>query len=332
MGGMKSMLLIASATSALGVGQEDTTGARAGSRPFAWLQHTAAPARPLLVHVHVPKTGGSSLIEDVVKHLEVRLCVPKVAMHKCIGAQTLAPEGALGAAARGGCEFTSCEASVRTASRMLGGEGVGDGLIAMVRSPMSHLYSMFAHCQRPGSRRFRTSFRGWLREARVAGGAVPPICGYNPWNMATLMLGNDTGAHATLRGLAAARLALERAAVAGVTEEYGASLCLLVARSPGRARALSKRMCRCDDDGAALRARYALVRQRNTARGRAAQQQQRAIRGAQGAVAHLTRLDAALHRHAAALLLRGVEEHGLQCHLRNETRLRALASPSKDGL
>ena len=107
-------------------------------------------------------------------------------------------------------------------------------LLTILRDPVDHELSMFAHCQTPGAKGQRThgyppiSFPEYLN-FRTAHPENKTFCGYTPFNMQVGKLGGGPDQ------LEAAIHALKSFYWVGVTGRYEASLCLLRSKLNGQA-------------------------------------------------------------------------------------------------
>ena len=107
-------------------------------------------------------------------------------------------------------------------------------LLTMIRDPIEHELSMFAHCQTPGvaGQRFHgyspISFADYLA-FRMVQPQNRTFCGYSPFNMQVTRLGGGPDQ------LEAALHVVKSAFWVGVTDRYEASLCLLHSKLNGQA-------------------------------------------------------------------------------------------------
>lgn len=208
---------------------------------------------PLYFLEHIPKTGGSSMVDDISAH----------ALSSCGNLHCVAP----GAGGRlptdfphadrllHNCSFIACEGTLHfnrdLAEKRMKAAAAKRGersairplpVLLLLRQPEAHLISMFAHCQQPGSagrgRRHpypRISIESWFKGwgATASGASTPAtenmkrFCRYDPRDPQVRHLGTDLSAAPGLHG---ALQELEGAFWVGVTEQYTASLCLLVER------------------------------------------------------------------------------------------------------
>lgn len=205
--------------------------------------------------LHIPKTSGSSFAHVIEERLipQLKPCNSVQSLRvSSVPLQCAKPLDSLRARSPLGhlhclinmrrskdCNVWVSEGSVDgEVPRIAEATGRPVGLITMVRDPLSHVLSQYAHCQSPGGygmakHRYRNiTFTHWLEDAmqhpRRAGS---PFCGYDPRDMMTRHLaGGD---------LRRAIAIVDGALFVGVTAHFDASMCLL------RSQLRGSRACEC---------------------------------------------------------------------------------------
>lgn len=192
--------------------------------------------------LHLAKTGGTSFVQS----LEKGLLPPLVPCY----VDAKGPHYNI-------CEWTHCHVEMPTATQACN-TGASElislndldvdpsvGLLTIIRDPLEHELSMYAHCQsKTGEGQLRhgyphISFAEYL-DFRLAYPENQTFCGYSPFNMQTAKLGgNRTELEAALR-------VVDSAFWVGVTERYEASICLLRSQLHGRGA------CTCQESAGRL--------------------------------------------------------------------------------
>ena len=226
---------------------------------------TAPPIAPgFFFYHHIAKTGGTSWSLDIgklglLKHCGISHLVGPSSVH------TLNTSLLAAASNRRSprCNLFNREDNLATSVRVFAPKGIEPKLILLLRHPISHVRSLYAHCQGPTGflRRqkeqqgtFRPiGFAEWLRlfdgsnKSRGGWAVGWPYCYYNPSNYQTHLLAAPAGADPNRDGvfpggrlrvpaasLAQLRELLQRQAYfVAVTEHYAASLCLLRTKLSG---------------------------------------------------------------------------------------------------
>lgn len=209
-------------------------------------------ARQLVYFHHIPKTGGSSFVDDASD------LVP--ALHGC-GKIHCASRKQLFAAINdwrtAECNFVACEGGYSTAEA--GGSAnlalslatvdddqaasehryanasigipAGTQLLLLLRSPRTHVLSQYAHCQQPGAEGQllhgfpNITLGGWLSLAETRNESSFTYCGYDPLNLQASSMSNKERGSAGV--LEQARAFVDSAHFVGLLESYELSLCLL---------------------------------------------------------------------------------------------------------
>ena len=196
----------------------------------------AAPCRPHELYVsHIPKTGGSSLAHDIQEGI-----VPQLL--PCNRLLSTGIKVARRISAK--CNVWMSEGDVDLeVPRLAGLASHPVGLITMVREPLFHVRSMYAHCQTPRGTGMsihnytRISFTSWLRfsverpRPRRHSPGPTEYCNYDPMDKMTQVLADGD--------LARAVEVVDGAFFVGITAHYDASVCLLRSLLSGR------RECEC---------------------------------------------------------------------------------------
>ena len=223
---------------------------------------------PFFLYTHLPKAGGTSFVIDLAKMRGARPCDRDL---KCVHAERdyrVRPPNA-SAISKGACNLLGCEghrddimahalASVRRAPALRGTSAMVSATetisrakdILLLRSPVDHVVSMYAHCQQAGGLGKRSghkpsgveglrpdiSLPAWLA-LWEAGNATEArkFCEYDPRNLQTARLSlngsnyeldsNFVTLAPTEDDLAHASRRLHNAAIVGVLEEYPSFLC-----------------------------------------------------------------------------------------------------------
>ena len=209
-------------------------------------------ARQLVYFHHIPKTGGSSFVDDASEHVPALQGCGKI--HCASRKQLFA---AIEEWRTAECNFIACEGGYSVATTGGGanlalslatvddeqaamsenyanssiGVPAGTQLLLLLRSPKTHVLSQYAHCQQPGAEgqllhRFpNITLGGWLNLAESRNGSSFTYCGYDPLSLQTSSMSNeDAGTDAAL---AQARDFVDSAHFVGLLESYELSLCLL---------------------------------------------------------------------------------------------------------
>ena len=142
--------------------------------------------KPLYLFGHIPKCGGVSFVADLVQ---------KLRLTSCFGRKAVVAKGEnwTHAMERGRCNFVNTEQWQGLTQHFPRPPRVA----ILVRDPIHHVRSQFAHCQTPGNRaKWRLEKAGlhdWVARWRdaVNGGPVASafkLCHFNPLNMMTTKL------------------------------------------------------------------------------------------------------------------------------------------------
>ena len=142
--------------------------------------------KPLYLFGHIPKCGGVSFVADLVQ---------KLRLTSCFGRKAVVAKGEnwTHAMERGRCNFVNTEQWQGLVQHFPRPPRVA----ILVRDPIHHVRSQFAHCQTPGNRaKWRLDKAGlhdWAARWRdaVNGGPVASafkLCHFNPLNMMTTKL------------------------------------------------------------------------------------------------------------------------------------------------
>mmetsp|Transcript_4000 Transcript_4000/g.10350 ORF Transcript_4000/g.10350 Transcript_4000/m.10350 type:complete len:258 (-) Transcript_4000:65-838(-) len=251
----------------------------------------------------------------------LRTCGVQLLLHQCfeVYAATNALQFAtLNIARQGGCDFTACEINYEWAESIHHLEQDRRmRLVVNLRSPARLVTSMYAMCQNstlsPLGKALLglkpSSMEAWLESRkdtdilRVPGTAIAgKECYFNPFNMMTSRLSTfDLESKTASLNLTLAKQRLSGAFHVGVSEEYQASLCLLLKK-------LGKfpRECQCEShkDLSVTRVTWA-TRTADVVLSTRARE----------LIEEMTALDTQLYDHARHLFIVDLREHGLECLL-----------------
>lgn len=280
--------------------------ARAGVAPPSL---AAGAAGPLLYLVHIPKTAGTSLIDDMLAYAGVAPCGPSLLLHACFRKKGLRPNLAtISIAARyAACNFTACELNVEDAIASASLRRPLQ-LVVFLREPSKHVVSMYAMCQSSfalGAHVYSPiGLNGWLRATNASGGAVSTYCDYDPNDIQSARLSPwDKRALKPHLSLRAASARVQSAFAVGTTEQYRASLCLLLRR-------LGKARPDCACGAAPLKVRHVSFGTKSSDVVVDAE--------ARVLISQMTRNDRALYALAKRRLYTELEQEGLTCLLEPE--------------
>ena len=142
--------------------------------------------KPLYLFGHIPKCGGVSFVADLVQ---------KLRLTSCFGRKAVVAKGEnwTHAMERGRCNFVNTEQWQGLVQHFPRHPRVA----ILVRNPVHHVRSQFAHCQTPGNRaKWRLDKAGlhdWAARWRDAVNGAPvaaafKLCHFNPLNMMTAKL------------------------------------------------------------------------------------------------------------------------------------------------
>ena len=146
--------------------------------------------KPLYLFGHIPKCGGVSFVADLVGRLHLTSCFGRKAV-------VAKGENWTHAMERGRCNFVNTEQWLGEHGGMVRHFPRPPRVAILVRNPIHHVRSQFAHCQTPGNRaKWRLDKAGlhdWVSRWRdaVNGGPVAAafkLCHFNPLNMMTTKL------------------------------------------------------------------------------------------------------------------------------------------------
>lgn len=190
--------------------------------PRRWV-HSRVGENRTYWDMHVPKTAGCSFARDVGEVLQ-------------IGEGYFSGEDCFG--------------------KPRGGFVAGDVIVAFLREPAAHLYSMFNECKYDDAWHMPKKYKAmvfkdvstWL--TYFDGSEKRPQMCYHPYNLQARALSCSRGnAHAFVKepSLSAASQNLESMFFTGIVEHYQESLCLFYAKThPGTATLPS--FCNCEDE------------------------------------------------------------------------------------
>ena len=142
--------------------------------------------KPLYLFGHIPKCGGVSFVADLVGRLHLTSCFGRKAV-------VAKGENWTHAMERGRCNFVNTEQWQGMHQHFPRPPRVA----ILVRDPIHHVRSQFAHCQTPGNRaKWRLDKAGlhdWAARWRDAVNGAPvaaafKLCHFNPLNMMTMKL------------------------------------------------------------------------------------------------------------------------------------------------
>jgi len=238
---------------------------------------TAPPIAPgVFFYHHIAKTGGTSWSLDIgklglLKHCGTSHLVGPSSVYTLSASLAAASSRRRSLAAassrrRPRCNLFNREDNLATSVKVFTLKRIEPKLIVLMRHPISHVRSLYAHCQGPTGflRREREKkgtfrpigFAEWLRlfdgsnKSRGGWAVGWPYCYYNPSNYQTHLLAAPAGVDPNRDGvfpggrlrvpaasLAQLRELLQRQAYfVAVTEHYVASLCLLRTKLSGGTR------------------------------------------------------------------------------------------------